>query len=478
MSENVVHGAVEADKVGSIEQHGIDPIPVSDRHGSPFELFKLWVGANVNYVVIVTGAFALSVGVTFIQAITAIIIGNLIGCAMVGLASIQGPRTGTSGMMTSRVSFGQLGSVLPKIPNVVSALSWFSIQSIVATDALQKLFNLAGYSGHSALWVALGVVLAIEIIMAVYGHATIIAAEGFIAVVLAVLFLGLALFVAPHVSMQRITAFNQHQGSFGSWLMAIGVVASYPIAWTNFASDYSRYFPPNLSWKQVALAAGIGQFAPLALCEVIGVIFAIAVGGNLGNDPVSQLGHFIPTWFMVPLLIAVIFGGIAANVPNGYTASLGLLALRLPMTRLTSLAVISLFTICVRIAVVYYSAFFDAYQHFLNYMVFWTGPWAAIVIVDYFLRNGDYCANDMMKWGAGRYWYGNGVFWPGVTAFILGIFFSLLFSNNSTYASPLMTHVLGWGDLSLEAGIISAGVIYWTMAKSLYKSADFVAVQG
>lgn len=478
MSDNVGHAFVQADKVGSIEQHGIDPIPIGDRHGSPFELFKLWVGANVNYVVIVTGAFALSVGVTFIQAITAIIIGNLIGCVMVGLTSIQGPRTGTSGMMTSRVSFGQLGSVLPKIPNVVSALSWFSIQSIVATDALQELFSLAGYSGHSAVWVALGLVLATEIIMAVYGHATIIAAEGLIAVVLAVLFCGLALFVAPHVPMQQLITFNQHQGSFGSWLVAIGIIASYPIAWTNFASDYSRYFPPSLSWKQIALAAGLGQFVSLALCEVIGVVFAIAVGGNLGNDPVSQLGHFIPTWFMVPLLIAVIFGGIAANVPNGYTASLGLLALRLPMTRLTSLAVITLFTVCVRITVVYYGAFFDAYQNFLNYMVFWTGPWATIVIVDYFLRNGNYCSADMMKWGTGRYWYNNGIFWPGVTAFVTGIIFSLIFSNTSTYASLLMTHILGWGDLSLEAGIISAGLTYWAMARSHYKSAEFVAVHG
>ena len=473
MSNNVGRTSVEADKVGSIEQHGIDPIPISDRHGSPFELFKLWVGANVNYVVIVTGAFALSVGVTFFQAITAIIIGNLIGCLMVGLTSIQGPRTGTSGIMTSRVSFGQLGSILPKIPNVVSALSWFSIQSIVATDALQELFSLAGYSGHSAVWVALGVVLAIEIIMAVYGHATIIAAEGLIAVVLAVLFCGLALFVAPHVPAQQLITFNQHQGSFSSWLIAVGIIASYPITWTNFASDYSRYFPPSLSWKQIALAAGLGQFVSLALCEVIGLVFAIAVGGNLGNDPVSQLGHFIPTWFMVPLLIAVIFGGIAANVPNGYTASLGLLALRLPMTRLTSLVVITLFTVCVRIAVVYYGAFFDAYQNFLNYMVFWTGPWATIVIVDYFMRRGDYSSVDMMKWGSGRYWYSSGIFWPGITAFATGIIFSLIFSNTSTFASPLMTHVLGWGDLSLEAGIIFAGLTYWTFARSYYKSGQF-----
>lgn len=472
MNSRIDHSVVKTDAVGSIEQHGIEPIPDYERHGSPFELFKLWVGANVNYVVIVTGAFALSVGITFKQAISAIIIGNMIGCVMVGLTSIQGPRTGTSGMMTSCAPFGQLGSILPKIPNVISSLSWFSIQSIVATDALQKLFEIMGYSNHSTIWVALALVLAIEIIMAIYGHATIIAAEGVIAIVLAVLFIGLGLFVIPHVTIMQVSGFNHNKGSFSSWLIAVGVVASYPIAWTNFASDYSRYFPRSLSWKQIALAAGLGQFVSLALCEVIGVVFAIAVGGNLGNDPVSQLGNFIPTWYMVPLLIAVILGGVAANVPNGYTASLGLLALRLPMTRLKSLLVITFFTVGVRIAVVYYGAFFNAYQNFLNYMVFWTGPWAAIIVVDYFMRGGNYVSNDMMRWGGGRYWYNRGIFWPGIAAFVIGIIASLVFSNTPTYASPLMTHFLGWGDLSIESGIIAAGMTYWLLAKSCYRSTE------
>ena len=31
----------EADKAWSIEQHAIEPIPASDRHGTPIELFRL-----------------------------------------------------------------------------------------------------------------------------------------------------------------------------------------------------------------------------------------------------------------------------------------------------------------------------------------------------------------------------------------------------------------------------------------------------
>ena len=36
----------ESDRVWSID-HGIDPIPESDRHGTPKELFWIWCAANI-----------------------------------------------------------------------------------------------------------------------------------------------------------------------------------------------------------------------------------------------------------------------------------------------------------------------------------------------------------------------------------------------------------------------------------------------
>jgi len=385
-----LHVGVDADKAWRIEQHAIDPIPITDRHGTPAELFKMWIGVNTNYVVVVTGALALSQGLSLWQALMAILVGNLLGCFVLGLTSIMGPRTGTSGIMTSRSSFGQLGSFLPKAVSLVSALSWFSINSVVATLALESLLKMVGFQSQAVVWVSLTIILATETLLAIFGHATIIAAEKWIAVVLAVLFGGLAVFVLPHTSFAMASAINYGGGSVNKWLIAMGIIFACPIAWANFASDYSRYFPAHTSWKKIALAAGGGQFVSLMFCEVIGVLFAIALGGTLGDDPVSQLSRFLPTWFIVPLLFAIILSGIAANVPNGYTAGLRLLALRIPINRITSLAIIALFTLALRVVTVFYGQFFDMYQAFLNYMVLWTAPWAAIVIVDYFMRGGQY----------------------------------------------------------------------------------------
>jgi nucleobase:cation symporter-1, NCS1 family len=475
------HAEVAADKAWSIEQHAIDPIPLKDRHGTPAELFKMWIGANTNYVVVVTGALALSQGLSLWQALGAILVGNLLGCFVLGLTTIMGPRTGTSGIMTSRSSFGQLGSFLPKAVSLVSALSWFSINSVVATQALETLLKMGGFHSHAVVWVSLAIILAAEILLAIFGHATIIAAEKWIAVVLAILFGGLAAFVLPHTSFAMASAINHGGGSVSTWLIAMGIIFSYPIGWANFASDYSRYFPAETSWKKIVLAAGGGQFAALMFCEIIGVLFATALGGTLGDDPVSQLSRFLPTWFIVPLLFSIILGGIAANVPNGYTAGLGLLALRIPINRITSLAVIALFTLAFRVVTVFYGQFFDMYQVFLNYMVYWTAPWAAIVIVDYFMRRGRYQTDAWMQWGGGAYWYKAGVFWPGVIALLVGIVASLVFSNSPTYVSPLMRDYLGWGDLSFEFGLLSSALTYFVLARRnplFRKAADNVRMAG
>lgn len=456
---------VAADRVWSIEQHAIEPIPASDRHGTPMELFKMWIGANINYVVVVTGSLVYAAGLDIWQSLTAILVGNLIGCTVLGLSSIMGPRTGSAGIVTSRTSFGQAGAILPMAISLVSALSWFSIQSVVATQGLEELFRLGGMSGPILVWVALAIVLAAEILLAVFGHATIIAAEKWIAGVLAVLFAGLAVFAVRHVSSSALALGPPHHASFAIWLVAVGIVFAYPIGWANFAADYSRYFPAAVGWKKIALCAGGGQFVALVFCQIIGVFFAIAVHGALGGEPVSELRALLPTWFMVPFLLAIILGGIAANVPNGYTAALGMLALRIPITRLTSLAVIALFTLGVRIVTVYYGHFYEVYETFLGYLVFWTTPWAAIVIVDYFIRHGTYNTYDLMRWGAGEYWYSRGISWAGVVAFTLGLAASVALSNSPTFASPLSTRYLGGADLSGEAGLLVPAALYYLLAR-------------
>lgn len=460
------------DQVGKVEQNDLEPIALKYRHGKPRDLYGMWIGSNTNYVVMLNGVLMITLGLSFKQAIWAILIGNILGCAVLGMASIMGPRTGTAGIATSRTSFGHLGALLPTFISTLSVLGWFSINSVVATMGLQELFKMAGAPDTQWLmWLCLAIVLVGEITLAIYGHATIIKAEQWLAIVLAIMFVGLFFFVTPHMDWNFASTVVEGPGvtSWGTWLLAMGIIFSYPISWTNFASDYSRYFEPNVSWKKVALFAGGGQFTALLLTEFIGIVLGVVMMSSLGampDDPVSFLPQLLPSWFFAIFMIAVIFGCVATNVPNGYTAGLSLLALRIPLKRVQGVLVIGLFTLIFRIITLLYGQFFSLYEEWLIYIIIWTCPWITIVLVDYFLRGGNYNSIEIMKWGEGEYWYNGGVFWPGVITFILGMGVSLAFTNSALYASPLMVNSFGGADLSYFAGILVSLVIFYLWAKN------------
>jgi NCS1 family nucleobase:cation symporter-1 len=456
---------VAADEPWSIELHAVDPIPAADRHGSPIELFRLWIGANVNYVVLITGALTIVQGLSPWGSVAAILIGNLLGCAVVGLASIMGPKTGTAGIISSRTSFGQLGAVLPIFISTLAAIGWFSINSVIATEGLVKVMNMLGLPASTLLsGVALLLVLAAEILVAIYGHATIIAAEKFVSLALVALFLGFVIVILPHIDWGAAAA-AKHQGGLAAWLLATGLIFSYPLSWTNFASDYSRYLPESTDWRRIAWAAGGGQFVALVFCESIGVAFALALGGAL-TDPVGDLPKLLPDWYLLPFLLAVVLGSVATNVPNGYTAALGLLALRLPIGRVASILLIAAVTLAFRVVTLYYGHAIDLYERWLGYVLIWTGPWISIVVVDHFMRGARYSGQDLMRWGGGSYWYRGGIRWQGLVAFVAGLAASLLFSNSDLYASPWMIGTFGGTDLSFEAGILVSGSLYFVLTRA------------
>ncbi|MEG2893089.1 MAG: cytosine permease [Clostridium sp.] len=460
-------GGNKNDVAFKIEENSIDPIPESERHGHPKELFRMWIGANINYVVLLNGIVIVALGLSLWQALSAVIVGNILGCVVLGLASIMGPRTGTAGIVTSRTAFGQLGAYLPIIISVISVLGWFSINSVVATEALMQVSTTVfGFDASNSvlMWICLGVVLALEIVIAIYGHATIMASEKIIAFVLGALFLGLLFFILPQIDFSSITKSSSHSGDFRTWIIAVGIIFAYPISWVNFASDYSRYYKRDTSLKDVAIYSGGGQFVALTFCEVIGVLFCFAIGGENPSDPISALIGVLPGWYLIPFLLAVMIGSVATNVPNGYTAALNLVALRLPLSRVKAVLVVAVFTLVFRIATIIFGEFFSLYEQWLSIITIWTCPWIAVIIVDFFLRKGNYKIADIMTWKGGEYWYKSGVFWPGIISFLVGLVSAALFTN-STYIHGPLALALGV-DIGFEIGFIVSGVCYYILSKN------------
>jgi len=247
----------------------------------------------------------------------------------------------------------------------------------------------------------------------------------------------------------------------------MGIMFAYPISWTNFASDYSRYLHPSTSWKKIALFAGGGQFTALCLTEFVGIcvgIGSMTALGAIGDNPGSLVEDLLPVWFFALFMFAVILGGVATNVPNGYTAGLHLLTLRLPLKRVQAVLVIAGITLVFRIVTLIFGDFFQVYEAWLGVIVIWTCPWIAVVLADYFLRRGNYDSIGITQFKESQYWYRGGIFWPGLLAFVLGVGGGVLFTNSTVFSSPLMVKYFGGADLSYFAGIAVGLAVFVPLA--------------
>ncbi|WP_213067959.1 cytosine permease, partial [Acinetobacter baumannii] len=65
-----------------LESNTINAVPESARHGSPSSQFTLWLSANLQITAVVDGALAIIFGSEAMSAIIGLLIGNIIGGAV------------------------------------------------------------------------------------------------------------------------------------------------------------------------------------------------------------------------------------------------------------------------------------------------------------------------------------------------------------------------------------------------------------
>ncbi len=76
-------------------------VPESERWATPKNIGALWAGSAINVEYFIYGALLMGFGFSFWSAVSIILIGNL-SFFLLGLASLQGPETGTTAFTISR----------------------------------------------------------------------------------------------------------------------------------------------------------------------------------------------------------------------------------------------------------------------------------------------------------------------------------------------------------------------------------------
>jgi len=446
--------------VTEVERRGIEHVPLDQRWGKPNNLFWMWAGAVWNVEFVVYGGLAVVVfGLSFAQAVLVILIGNLF-YVLTGLASLQGPRAGTTTFAISRASFGPNGNRLPSFFNWVTQVG-FEIEGIaLVVLAAIALTAKAGFlAGLPAKVIFIVVAVAIQAVLPLLGHAAVLRVLRWLTIPFIILFVVMAIITTSKVKLHAVP----HGAGWGSLMVTLAlVIAAGGLGWTENANDYSRYLPPDANRRNIVLAVALGGAIPSALLEILGAAVATGVPGATS---ITGLTAGFPGWFVVPYLIFAIAQLFAINTIDLYSSGVTLQSLIPRLKRLHCVAIDTVVCGAFAAYAVFSSRFTSLLADFLLFIIVWLGPWCAIYLIDSWLRRNHYDQAALLNERGGRYFRNGGVHWPAVIAQLIGMVAAALWLNAySPYVSVLSSHV-GYSDFSVFMGLFFGGAIYWLLAR-------------
>ena len=232
-----------------------------EKRTSVFENSLIWFGAAVSIAEILTGTYLAPLG--FQKGLAAILLGHIIGCVLLFLAGVIGGQTRRSSMETVKMSFGQKGSLLFSVLNVMQLVGWTAIMIYDGALAAGGMFDL----GHWLWCIIIGGLIVLWILVGITNLGRInTVAMG--ALFVLTLFLSKILFAGDALMAGSL----EDSMSFGA---AVELSVAMPLSWLPLISDYTRE-----AEKPVKSAAASALVYGLVSCwmYVIGMGASIVTG--------------------------------------------------------------------------------------------------------------------------------------------------------------------------------------------------------
>jgi NCS1 family nucleobase:cation symporter-1 len=450
----------------SLYNSDLAPIPQESRSWSTYNYASLWVAMSVCIPTYMLASGLIAGGMSWLQAVLTIFLGNLIVLIPMLLNAHAGTRYGIPFPVFVRASFGVRGANIPAILRALVACGWFGIQAWIGGQAVYSMLHIvwpatASFSGSS--WICFFLFWAINMLVIWRGIETIKFLEGIGAPFMLVVGLVL-LFWITHKA-----------GGFGPVLRTPSRFHSTP--------EFVRFFIPALTgmvgfWSTVALnipdftryaksqrAQMVGQALGLptamTLYSFIGVAVTSASAVIFGEaiwDPVVLLGRFkqplVALIALFALLLATLNTNVAANVvsPSNDFSNL--------RPSLVSFRTGGLVTGVVGILMMPWKLIGNFSSYIFGWLVGCSallGPIAGIMICDYYLvrRRRLFVADLYRRDGAYEYHRGFNV--NAVAALAAGVAIALI-----GLAVPAIRWVY---DYAWFIGFVFSGVVYFLLMR-------------
>jgi nucleobase:cation symporter-1, NCS1 family len=366
---------VPGDRRSEVGRTLAEPVPQSL---GLLDQFGLWGNLGVSLLGFTGAIFVLQPGGTgtpelsLAAALTAIVVGTLLGTVVLALSGIPGTHTGAPAMVLLRGLFGTRLSYLPTALNILQLFGWSIFELVTIATAAHTVAPALPKWGYVLIAGAATALLTIRPLGAIrvlrrYATAAVL-------VVMCYLFVQLLRHPLP--------AFTH--GTWSGYWAATDTVVAVAISFAPLAADYMRH---SRSSRSAFVGAVAGYSVTQVLCYVIGLLALVTVAHGNSND---IFGAFIA----LPLG-ALGFAVLAAreldqSFADVYSTAVSMQNLRPLWDRRVLAGVI---TALVTAGALWLNI--SDYENFLTLLGSVFVPMSAVLIADYF---ADYLAVPRRHW--------------------------------------------------------------------------------
>ena len=269
---------------------------MDEKRTSVFENGLIWFGAAVSIAEILTGTYFAPLG--FTKGLLAILIGHVIGCAMLFLAGLIGGKTRKSAMETTKMSFGSKGALLFSFLNIIQLVGWTGIMIYDGALAVNGIFNIGNW-----IWcIVIGTLIVLWILIGIknLGKINTVAMGA-----LFVLTIILSFVIFGESSALNISGDGMTYGA------AVELSVAMPLSWLPLISDYTREAKKPV--KATAVSAVIYGVVSCWM-YIIGMGAAIFTG----ESDIAQI--MVKAGLGIAGLLIIVFSTVTTTFLDAYSA--------------------------------------------------------------------------------------------------------------------------------------------------------------
>ncbi len=344
---------------------------MNENRTSVFSNGLIWFGAGVSLAEILTGTYFAPLG--FGKAMAAILLGHFIGGIMMFAAGMIGAKERRSAMETVKMSFGEKGSLLFAILNVLQLIGWTSIMIYDGALAADGLL-------HTGRWIWALVIGALIILWIVIGLTnlgklnTIAMTALFILslILFKVIFFGTAV-AGPIVDDGSLT--------FGA---AVELAVAMPLSWLPLISDYTRE-------AEKPFAATLVSVLTYSVVSIFMYMIGMGAAIFTGEYDIAQI--MLKTGLGVVGLLIIVFSTVTTTFLDAYSAGVSSVSISSKIKEKWAAVVV---TIIGTVAAMLYPM--DNITNFLYLIGSVFAPMIAVQIADYFILKKADAAEKEFQW--------------------------------------------------------------------------------